>query len=648
MLAETPPAEPHPDALAAEERPDLRQRGAELCAFTLTAAVVLLYALRGDGSFDLVTRQGDGLVIWWVIAIGTAVGLLPRRVPSRVLVLTAVALLLFAIWGAISLGWTESAERTTNEVARSLDYLGLIILFAFCLGRTDWRAAALGWAFAAVVVCGLAMASRLDPGPFPANNAGTVFALSRLSYPFGYWNAVGAWASTTATLTLGWSAHDRRRVIRALALAAVPLAAGTAYLTYSRAALIALGVGAAAVLALSRNRWTALIHLLIAGAGSAAVVEMIRGHTDIARGTGTAGAVTIVLVLVAAAALGAVGALATARLGTHRWRLPRSAGRSLAAAVAVVLVLAAAVAGPHVVTKAWNEFRHPQVVTTANPTARLTSLSGTRFQLWKVALHAFDAKPLTGTGAGTFEFWWNRHATQSEFVQNAHSIWLENMAELGLPGLLLIVIFSAAMFAAALVALRRSRRGSSAAACVAATAAFIVFMVQASVDWMWQSTAVTVLALTGVAIVTSRASRPRAQSRRATLLAARVVLAVAAIAAGAVQVPGLLSQEEIHASQTAARSGQGGQALAWANDAVSAEPWAASPYLQRALVLEGLGRLRSATADIRRATDREPTNFELWVIRSRVDTERGHLFQAVRDYGRAYQLRPLAIVLQKP
>ena len=156
------------------------------------------------------------------------------------------------------------------------------------------------------------------------------------------------------------------------------------------------------MIALSRNRWTALIHAVIAAAGSAAVIETIHAQPQIARGTGTAGAVTVLLV---AARGGACSAPLTA-IGTRVLRV-----RSLAAAparsrwawrasVAVAVIAGAAIAGPHLVSKAWNEFRHPQVVQSANPAARLTSLSGYRYQLWKVALDAFDRHPLRGTGAG--------------------------------------------------------------------------------------------------------------------------------------------------------------------------------------------------------------------------------------------------------
>jgi tetratricopeptide (TPR) repeat protein len=119
---------------------------------------------------------------------------------------------------------------------------------------------------------------------------------------------------------------------------------------------------------------------------------------------------------------------------------------------------------------------------------------------------------------------------------------------------------------------------------------------------------------------------------------------LAAAGAVAVQVPGLVSSTEMRRSQTAEQAGNGGLAYAWANAAVSAEPWAADPYEQRALVLEAAGRLRPAAQDLGRAIAHEPDNFVHWLLRSRIETELGEIAAAARDYERARQLRPLAAV----
>jgi O-antigen ligase len=341
-----------------------------------------------------------------------------------------------------------------------------------------------------------------------------------------------------------------------------------------------------------------------------------------------------------AVAVAVVAALVTGSVGVDHWVLPRRIARVMAAvAVGALLVLGGAL-GPSLASRAWHQFKSPRITASADPAARLRSLSGQRYQLWSVALKAFDRHPATGTGAGTYEFWWNRNATLTEFVRNAHSLWIESLAELGLPGLMLLVVGAAAGAWVAVSARIRSRTSASVAVCVAFLAALGVYLVEASVDWMWQSTAVTALATAGVAACSLRISR----GRRRLGWVPRAAIALACGAAGLVQVPGLLSTAAIHQSQAAERRGDQSAALAWADHAVGAEPWAASPYLQRGLVLEANARLAAAAADLRRATTREPTDYVHWLILARVEAEQGSFAQATRDERRGRSLRPASAV----
>jgi Flp pilus assembly protein TadD len=81
-------------------------------------------------------------------------------------------------------------------------------------------------------------------------------------------------------------------------------------------------------------------------------------------------------------------------------------------------------------------------------------------------------------------------------------------------------------------------------------------------------------------------------------------------------------------------------ALSHATTAVDAQPWGASGYLQRALVLERAGVLPAAALDARRATEREPTNWETWLILGRIEAERGRVAVALRAATRARHLNP--------
>src|SRR5680860_1002193 len=71
-------------------------------------------------------------------------------------------------------------------------------------GRRAAGAVAGSVAFAGVVVCGWALATRV----FPASLGGELLLTSRLGAPFGYWNALGGMAALTVPPTL-WLATRR-------------------------------------------------------------------------------------------------------------------------------------------------------------------------------------------------------------------------------------------------------------------------------------------------------------------------------------------------------------------------------------------------------------------------------------------------------
>ncbi len=620
-------------------RPPARDRGVALLAFGGGLALVLLYGLRGSGSYDLTVYEQNGLVIWWILALGFSLRLLPRTRPARPTIALLAALGAYAAWTALSMIWTSSRELTFAEVARVVSYLGLVLLVSSALDRRTWRPALAGLGFGAFVVCVVAFGSRLAPAIFGHDQVDAVLHTDRLSIPFGYWNSVGAWGAMCTALGLAWGSHQRSRLQRAVGLGAVPIAAATTYLTYSRAGVGGIALGLLAVLALSRNRITVAIHAVVAAAGTGLVIAAIRSAPQIAYGHGTAGSVTVLGALLVATGACIAAALLTGAAGVDRLRVPKRGARVLGIATALIIVVAGVAVGPRLADKAWHSFtRTPAASSSTSPTARLTSLSGTRYALWKGMLKAFEAHPLDGIGAGTTEFWWNEHATNSEFVRDAHNIWIQNLAELGLPGLLLIVaVMSSALWLGVAVR-RRAKRTASAGAAAAFVAALIVYLLHATVDWMWESTAVTVLALAGIAALGVRLAGPRPRVRAPV----RVLLVLSALIAGAVQLPGLLSNAALQRSQRAASSGQASVALGWAEQAVDAEPWSASAYQQLGLVLESAGQLRAAASDLRDAISREPQNYEHWLILARIETELGRISPAVSAYDRARQLRPTA------
>jgi Flp pilus assembly protein TadD len=123
-----------------------------------------------------------------------------------------------------------------------------------------------------------------------------------------------------------------------------------------------------------------------------------------------------------------------------------------------------------------------------------------------------------------------------------------------------------------------------------------------------------------------------------------VVLAVLALPLLASTLSGAAS---VRASQTAATTSPA-KALHDAADARRVQPYAATPKLQEALLLEQNGSLPAALAAAREATGDEPTNWRTWFVRSRIEAERGETRAAITDYRRARALNPRSALFARP
>jgi len=122
--------------------------------------------------------------------------------------------------------------------------------------------------------------------------------------------------------------------------------------------------------------------------------------------------------------------------------------------------------------------------------ARLASLQSHRYAYWKVALGAFADHPLNGIGSGGFQVRWLAKRDFREAVQDAHSLYLETAAELGIAGLAALAAFIAGI---ALAARRTIRRDAALGAGL--LAGFVAWASQAGVDWLWEMPAVSLVAL---------------------------------------------------------------------------------------------------------------------------------------------------------
>jgi O-antigen ligase len=356
-----------------------------------------------------------------------------------------------------------------------------------------------------LAVVGYGLSERLLPSVLDFDSSES--AGGRLEQPVTYWNAMGALAAFGLVLcTRLAGSPDRRAPLRALATAAVPPLAAGLYLSFSRGALAALAAGLIVLLALASDRAQARAVAVGAVAGAPAMVlagvlpDVKRVDAD---GAGD-GAVLLAGLLLLTLAAGAVQLLLARReragpLSTGRLD-PRGI-RAAAAALGVGLVAAAVLA-------AGSGDAGRGAVAGAEG-ARLRSLESSRYDYWEVAASSFADRPLAGVGTAGFRAEWERRRDLPESARDAHSLYLETAAELGLVGLALLGLFLAGVALAARAAYRLApAAGAGPAAVLAAWA------LHAGFDWDWEMPAVTlpVLALAGLVVGLSESD---VESRRA-------------------------------------------------------------------------------------------------------------------------------------
>ena len=157
----------------------------------------------------------------------------------------------------------------------------------------------------------------------------------------------------------------------------------------------------------------------------------------------------------------------------------------------------------------WDEFKNP--VSPTSGAARFDSASGSgRYQFWETAIDATETEPLVGIGPGTYEYFWAREGSLPTFIRDAHSLYLETAAELGIVGLILILAFVATPFVAGVRRAARRVAPKSARWIAAALAGCAAFAVAAAIDWAWELTVLPVAFLLLVAGIVGRPGEPAA------------------------------------------------------------------------------------------------------------------------------------------
>jgi hypothetical protein len=445
-------------------------------AFLLAAALAIL-GFKNGGFFP---------PMWSWLSFACACVLLAvvaLRAPprwSRLELGTCLALGALAAWTLLSSVWSVDASQSVREAERALLYAAAVAALLLLVDARQIRELTLAVLGAIVFVVSYALVHYLfSAHPRPEGFEG--FLLFR---PVGYANALGILAVLALLLALGLVSTEPNTQLRCLETATlVPLAA-TLALTSSRGAAAALVLGLSVMVAVARERLHLLtVALLVAPAPLAAVGLSL--HADLSAGTPffrshRADQLGIELIVLTMAA--GLGGLLLRRAYSRRALVG-------AATVGVACVVALA--------------------TFAGVSGRAPGTGGARSDYWHVAWDEWQTRPLTGTGAGTFGTFWLRHGV-APGAQDAHNLYLETLAELGIVGGALLAV----ALVLPLLAFPAARREPLAPALLAAYAAFLL---HALVDWDWEMPVVTVTALACAAglLVAARAHEPAASARRA-------------------------------------------------------------------------------------------------------------------------------------
>jgi hypothetical protein len=635
----------------------------EWAAFLAPVALIGGLALAGGG-YELSDRHVAGLIVWLVVVALLVLGVAGRAILARPFHWGAGLVLGLAVWSAISSLWSGSVELSVAEVDRVLVYLG-VFLAAFLVAQTDRRRQRFGEGIAVAVVgvVLLALASRLLPHVFDLSAEKSNG--SRLYYPLQYWNAVGLFCAMATPLLLWLSRRAQAGAVRFFAAGSIPAVVLALYFTFSRGGIVVLVVATALLLALSSDRLWMLGTVVVGAICGVPAILYASSHSAIANNLPTGDLASRGLVTLLILALGTAVALLifTVERRTERRRGanvvralevsrdPRVLRAIGIAALVVLVILGIAFGG-----RAWDKFSSADLGVSGAGNAHLGEVtSGGRVQFWEVALEAFGEKPVLGHGAGTFQFSWNQDRPLAMVVHNAHSLYLQAFAELGIVGGLLTLGMVLFLLGTGFMAWRAASGRQRELYAVLLSVAF-AFALGAAFDWFWQIAGVgAVFFLCTGALVAARCGqvwRARTAADPAAVEASRVPrygfviagLAIAWLSMLALIGP-LLVDHELSDSTKAAENQNIPNAIEHANTARKIEPWAASPYRQLGLLAEIEGDYPEAIHRYDQAIDREDHNWTLYYIRARAEHAAGMEAAAKADLAEAQRLNPLETCL---
>ncbi len=640
-----------------------------IAGVTLTT-LLCTFVAQGGTNLKRTTWTEVFLMLAGAVVCGVAVAH-PRVRPSRAYGSWLVFFFaLLAVFTTVSVTWSLTPGDSWLESSRTFAYLAALAA-GVALGRMaprSWSALIYALAISAVAICAWSLLTKIFPGWLAPDEE-----FARLRPPFGYWNSVGL-AAALGVIPLLWLAARRsgHAAVNVLAWPGLAILIVTLMLSYSRGALLAIGIGIAVWLALVPLRLRALVMLGTVLAVTLPIIAWAFAQDGLTQDVaplavridaGQAFGALLLLLLTTLAVAGLIVGFLTAHHPPGQ-RVAARASRALIAvlvtapAVAVLLLANAPGGIDGQVSKAWTKATDPVAETPQNTPDRLAATGSVRSRYWREAFKLHADSPWIGNGAGSFGELRLRYRMDRSTSRHAHGYVVQTLADLGWAGLALSLLAMFAFLAAAVRVLGlhpgafRLPWDAERVGMATLAVTVLVFGVHSALDWTWfvPGNAVPALICAGW-LVTRPPLRQRLAPSEATEAALpRNVLRGVAVAAGilvlasAAAWAALQPVRSVNAEDAAfERLDQGAlpQAASIARIAHERDPLAVEPLFDIATIEQARGNRDAARRALEQAIGLEPATAETW---RRLGRLRLTAYQdpkgALRAFEAAYYLDP--------
>jgi hypothetical protein len=498
---------------------DKHRRPGRLLAVFKGLVMLALLAATAYGMLDTGLYRDE---LWLPVAAGVLallfVTLFVRGfywdLPSVGILLVGLLAVLVAVKG-LSMVWTISETETIKETLRSSMYLAafLMALAALTSGRQVGSLIDAS-VFMVAAVAGYGLLQKISPIEYPVRSLDGIRMDSTLQYS----NTTAVILAMGVVLALARLGTLRSFALRGL-YAAITLSFFIAlYLTVSRGGIGSLGIGLIVLSVITSGRLRMLADLLLLSLPGAWLwwqMQSLPGllGTGVSRqqkiADGTLFRNDLIVALIVAFVLQAAYAILM-----NRYELSPVLRRRLGILVVAGGVLAV-VSGAFVVVDGYGGPGQAystllgDAKETGNAGQRLATLDiSSRGDYWRVAWEAWKERPLTGTGAGTFQYTWLEDRPGFKGVKQVHNVYLEQGTETGLFAFVALLGFVVVLVGYTGRATWRSGpQGERRLLLAGLGSALIVYLVSSAFEWHWYLPASTLFFFILAAVAVKFASR---------------------------------------------------------------------------------------------------------------------------------------------